>query len=315
MKVSVIVPIYNASAYIERGIGCLLAQTLDELEIIAVDDCSEDNSVEILQRLKSFYPEKLKVITLSQKRGAGGARMAGIAQASADYIGFMDCDDVIDGTMYEKLYKAAIEQQNDITDCGYYDEKNNQKIMPYDERITGVMTDEKRRYMAVAPGYSCTKLFAAGLFGMEGCVMRENVIYEDLDFLVSMILHAQKTGTVREILYTYKYNEQSSSYSRAEQKKFDDMYSVCNELQKIKLSYGQAISDPIQYLQYNCICAAVGMCLTNQENSEFALLENIRKLKRQMIITCAGCEENEFISGYVPEENRQLTQWLLTLNI
>ncbi|MFN7250048.1 MAG: glycosyltransferase [Anaerobacillus sp.] len=116
-KVSIIVPIYNVDAYLDRCFESLLAQTLTEVEIIAVNDGSTDNSLEILEK----YADKdarIKVIN-KENGGVSSARNTGLSLATGTYIGFVDPDDWVDEKMYEVMYNTAINQGSDIVMCSY----------------------------------------------------------------------------------------------------------------------------------------------------------------------------------------------------
>ena len=112
-KVSVIVPVYNVEQYLERSMNCLLNQTLKDIEIICIDDCSTDNSLEILKKYEKL-DSKFKIISLNKNQGAAIARNKGLEIADGEYLGFIDPDDSIDLNFYEELYKKAKEDDFDI---------------------------------------------------------------------------------------------------------------------------------------------------------------------------------------------------------
>ena len=93
IKVSVIVPVYNAQDYLEQCIVSILEQTLQEIEVICVDDSSTDRSLEIL---KKYEKEDSRMRVLTQPNsGAGAARNRGLSQASGEYLSFLDADDFL----------------------------------------------------------------------------------------------------------------------------------------------------------------------------------------------------------------------------
>ena len=118
MKVSVIVPIYNVRKYIEKCLDSLVNQTLDDVEIILVNDGSLENEEELIKP----YLEKYKNIKYFKKENGGqaSARNFGLKRASGEYILFVDSDDYIETTMASKLYKVATEKDLDILICNYY---------------------------------------------------------------------------------------------------------------------------------------------------------------------------------------------------
>ncbi len=105
-KISIIVPVYKTAAYLPRCLDSLLAQTLPELEIIAVNDASPDNAAAILAEYAA-RDARLKVINLPQNGGVAAARNLAMQQAGGEYIGFVDSDDWVAADFYAKLYAAA----------------------------------------------------------------------------------------------------------------------------------------------------------------------------------------------------------------
>ena len=108
MKVSVIVPIYNEGEYLANCLNSLVNQSLSDIEIIAVDDCSTDNSFKILKDYETKYPNKIRVFQNEKNRGVGYSRNVGLKNAKGTYIGFVDSDDYISKNMYEDMYNAAL---------------------------------------------------------------------------------------------------------------------------------------------------------------------------------------------------------------
>lgn len=112
-KVSVIIPVYNAQEYLERCLDSVCGQSLQEIEIICVDDCSSDSSLEILQKYAKNY-KNLIILHLEKNGGESAARNAGLALAKGEYLAFVDNDDELDLNFLEKLYQKAVEKNADI---------------------------------------------------------------------------------------------------------------------------------------------------------------------------------------------------------
>lgn len=115
--VSVIIPVYNVSEYIEKCARSVFDQSLDDLEIIFVNDCSTDNSVEIIEKVISEYaqsPKKSRIVHMSTNCGLAAVRRQGIIHATGDYVIHLDGDDWIDHDYYKSLYTRAIETGADI---------------------------------------------------------------------------------------------------------------------------------------------------------------------------------------------------------
>src|SRR5665647_2462820 len=108
--VSIIVPIYNAEQYLHRCIDSLLSQTLDDIEIILVNDASPDRSIDIMNDYQKKSPGKIVVIDSKVNLRQGGARNLGIKAAKSKYIGFIDSDDWVSDRMFETLYSAMVQE-------------------------------------------------------------------------------------------------------------------------------------------------------------------------------------------------------------
>ena len=114
VKISVIVPIYNAEKYLEQCLDSIVAQTLEDIEIILIDDGSTDSCSEIC---KKYLSDSRVTYYRKENEGLAAARADGIARANGEYIGFVDSDDWIKPYMYEKMYNAAKSNDSDIVFC------------------------------------------------------------------------------------------------------------------------------------------------------------------------------------------------------
>lgn len=112
-KVSVIIPVYNTEDYLRKCLDSVCNQTLSDIEIICINDCSTDSSLEILKEYSS-NDNRIKLINFDENKGAAVARNTGINIAQGEYIGFVDSDDYIDLDFYEKLYNKALISKADI---------------------------------------------------------------------------------------------------------------------------------------------------------------------------------------------------------
>ncbi len=113
-KFSIVIPVYNAEKYLDKCLESLVNQTLEDIEVICVDDCSTDNSKKIINEFIK-KDERIKYFSLPENSGSGIARNIGMEKAQGEYISFVDSDDyVIDNEVYEKIYKHASKNNADI---------------------------------------------------------------------------------------------------------------------------------------------------------------------------------------------------------
>ena len=133
MKISVIIPIYNVSRFIERCAESLMKQTLDEVEYIFVDDATPDNSMMLLRNVLKHYPNRasqIRIVEHEQNKGLPAARNTGLAVATGEYIYHCDSDDFIEHGMLELLYNAAKEKEADFVWCDWFlSYDNNERYM------------------------------------------------------------------------------------------------------------------------------------------------------------------------------------------
>ncbi|WP_028550871.1 glycosyltransferase family 2 protein [Paenibacillus sp. UNC451MF] len=127
IKVSVIVPVYNAEQYIAHCIESLLNQTLEECEFIFVNDGSKDQSGQVIEEY-SKTDSRIKLVHQSNQ-GVSAARNAGLQEATGTYIGFVDADDYVDKDMYEVLYNTAIESDYDVVISNFESEIEGHKVI------------------------------------------------------------------------------------------------------------------------------------------------------------------------------------------
>ena len=133
-KVSIVIPVYNADKYIRRCLDSILAQTLQDFEVILVDDCSQDNTVNVVQQYVS-QDVRVRLICHGENLGPMVARAHGWQSALGDFIVFCDSDDCLPCTALQKLYEAMIESHADIV-CGAY------QVVGYDGTVGKVWSLE-----------------------------------------------------------------------------------------------------------------------------------------------------------------------------
>lgn len=206
VKVSVIVPVYNVEDYLDRCLDSLVRQTLEEIQIIVVNDGSPDRSQDIIDAYVQRYPEK--VIGLTKPNGGlSDARNFGIPYAQGEYIGFVDSDDYLDVTMYEKLYNKAVEADADIVTCGYYgvnEQTDNYRYFQKGNMLQfGVSLRENPKLLYTNAPYAWNKIYRRKLFLDTGIRFPKGKIYEDIATIYPLMLYANRIAKVDEALYYY----------------------------------------------------------------------------------------------------------------
>lgn len=250
--ISVIIPIYNVARFIERCVHSLMKQSLDRIEYIFVNDCTQDNSIEILKRVLECYPARknhVKLIEHKTNKGLAAARLSGLKYATGDYIIHCDSDDWVEFDMYEKMYNLAISDGADIVVCDViheYDnyeciEKLNPKMSPRD-----VINKLNIRY----GWYLWNKLVKRGLifdnniFPIIGINM-----WEDLVVTNRLFYYSEKVSYLDVPLYHYnRHNDTSIVNSQKLLSKREQQYVVVESLKTFFEKEGFDFSEG--YLSY-----------------------------------------------------------------
>ena len=217
-KVSIIVPIYNTEAYLERCVDSLLAQTYPNLEIVLVDDGSTDCSPAICDR---YATQDARVKAVHKPNGGlSSARNAGLDAASGEYIGFVDSDDYVSADMYRLLAERLDTSACDIANAMYVrvDEegKTYPSRVPHDSNEDVSSVSFVRELMLHTGDVSvCTKLFRRELF--FGVRFVEGKLNEDLLFMIEIFSRAKDVAFVGHVGYYYfvRSGSTSSGYGKA----------------------------------------------------------------------------------------------------
>ncbi|WMJ90225.1 glycosyltransferase [Anaerocolumna sp. MB42-C2] len=231
-KISIIIPCYNMERYMERCIKSLLVQTigLDVLELIFVNDASTDGTLDILLSYEKEYTDSIIVINSEENRKQGGARNLGLYYASADYIGFVDADDWVEPTMYEKLYNKAVEYDCDVVTCEY--KRDFGKAIPITMGLTGepdkfevIDSIDKRKefFLEDKRGGVWSKLYKKKIITESGIFFPENLFYEDNYWFPVISFYIERYYVIEEYLYHYFINFNSTTIKRNSIRHMDRM--------------------------------------------------------------------------------------------
>ena len=220
MKLSIIVPVYNMAAdgKLEYCLNSLVAQTIEDYEILAVDDCSTDRSWEILQSYQKRYPEKFRAIHSEINQKQGGAKNIGMETAQGEWIGFIDSDDWITPDFYERLIRKGEMTGADMVGCDYHltDEhsmKIGQVVHNNKPEQTGVLNEEKYRSLILDSGSLVVKVYRREIVIGHPSRFPTGIFYEDNALANSWMLRAHHFEYIEEPLYYYYQHETSTVHT------------------------------------------------------------------------------------------------------
>lgn len=214
--ISIIIPVYNSSKYIQQSLLSVLYQSCKMYELIIVDDGSTDNSIQLIQEFLSKNPEiQAKVLVNSENKGVSKARNRGLILASGTYICFLDADDSYKPD-FVSLMKSQIVKGFDFVYCGYdiIDEDNHttvefasrRKYLDNSEEIIKQYIYSKTHFSIVAAIYKKKFLMDHKILYNENCRLGE-----DIEFLCNLLLKGPKCTSVKQSLYQYIRRPESTT--------------------------------------------------------------------------------------------------------
>lgn len=216
-KVSVIVPVYNVAAYLSKCLDSILNQTLEDIEVICVDDGSTDGSGEILDRY-AIQDQRIKVLH-RENRGYGATMNAGLDAARGEFIGIVESDDCILPDMYETLYAAAVSEELDMVKAEayyWYESLAYQKrihyshLEPYFNRVLEDMDRNIfcRFYMNVWAG-----IYRKDFLDEFGIRFHESpgASYQDNGFWMQTVMYCGRAKWLDQAFYLYRQDNETAS--------------------------------------------------------------------------------------------------------
>lgn len=242
-KVSIIVPVYNARDYIVTCIESLMNQTLDDIEVVFVDDHGTDGGMDVARNRVDAYdgPKTFIFTETPSNSGPGAARNVGIRHAAGEYVAFVDSDDWLEVTFCELLYKAASRKDADIACCDIFLDNvsdSESKVVMNPRIKDGDFTDSKRAgFMTRYVSYFTTYIYRRQFLLDNGLMFPQTRSAEDSCFLTCSILTARKMASVRKPLYHYMIRNASLSL-KPDPLRYQQKLSSFNEMMDYARKHG-----------------------------------------------------------------------------
>ncbi|WP_029901935.1 glycosyltransferase family 2 protein [Prevotella sp. 10(H)] len=218
-EISIIIPIYNKEKSLKKCINSIVSQTFEKWELIAVNDCSPDNSYKILSACEK-KDNRIKVINHSVNRGAINARFTGLENARGKYIVFVDADDWIPENALELLYDKIEKEDADIVIGGMVKVIDSHKIIKTKPRNTAIgenrtesitMPELFDKYyinffgVNLLPSYMCGKIYRKHTLDKSPVKPTSYPMFEDMIFNLMLHPYLTKISFVTETVYYYRY--------------------------------------------------------------------------------------------------------------
>lgn len=216
IKISVVIPVYNAEKYLRECLDSIVNQTIEErVEVILVNDGSVDGSGDIMLEYEKKFPEL--ICNVFQKNGgASAARNHALNIARGEYVVFIDSDDYIGPSYLEVLYKKAVDTKADMVICDY------SRVTEDGEFYKSCVANHIERDIRIPSYISCNKIIRRSLLEDYRIRYKEGVIGEDIPFVLQLEAVCKHVEVISMAEYYYRMNPKSvtSTFSRIKLEKF-----------------------------------------------------------------------------------------------
>ena len=207
-KLSIVIPVYNTELYLKECLDSIINQTLKDIEIIIVNDCSPDNSESIILEYQAKYP-CIKYIKHQQNLRQGGARNTGIQNAIGEWITFIDSDDYIDPNIYKKILEQC-ETENTQFGAFLYQEFPKKDVWSADPQILGLIKINQNNLANFPLGPVC-KIYRRKDIVDHDILFPENIFLEDVYFWWKYVVCLEpKSSFLDEVGYYYRRTDTST---------------------------------------------------------------------------------------------------------
>ncbi|AJA46769.1 putative glycosyltransferase EpsJ [Clostridium pasteurianum DSM 525 = ATCC 6013] len=210
VKISVIVPVYNVEQYLEQCLTSIVNQTMKDIEIIAVNDGSTDNSLNIIKEFAGKYSNL--VLLDKENGGLSSARNFGMEHAKGEFISFVDSDDFIEENMLEDLYNLAKKHEADmvVSKIKLYEGSKVTSIIPKAQYTKNILNREEAisEFLKTnITGHAWNKLYRRELFHIGHIKYPEGLLYEDIPTTLQLIAMGKKIVLTEDSFYYYRQRE------------------------------------------------------------------------------------------------------------
>ncbi len=231
-KVSVIVPVYNVEKYLEKCLTSMVNQTLQDIEIIVVNDGSKDGSQKIIDEFQQKFLSKIKSFS-KENGGLSDARNFGLDNATGEFIGFVDSDDYVSETMFEEMYDLAKKHSAEMVICNLQkvDEHGNvtQKLTQIPNMPEKIDLEKNFSVFSDLSYFACNKIFKKELF--QNKRFKKGIHFEDIQLIPQLLLECTTLAQTQN--YHYQYFERSDSITKTHTEKGLDILKAVEDVEVV----------------------------------------------------------------------------------
>ncbi|MDE7431154.1 MAG: glycosyltransferase [Lachnospiraceae bacterium] len=316
IKVSVVIPVYNALPYLKECMDSVLAQSLEGFEIICINDGSTDDSLTSLRKY-ALADERIKIIT-KDNRGYGHTVNLGIRQAEGEYISIIEPDDYIEKDMLQTLYETAKQYELDVVSADYrwfYDEAGRRvfekHVIYNDRKMYGKVLDPRKDIKVVQGQY----INPAGLFRKK-FLLERNIVhnetagaaFQDRGFCFLSLIQAERLMVLSCAFYNYRHDNPASSISGRNDidKVIMEYRMTLDKLLKMDDAYREYFPEFFRREYESCRYALSRSYNYAQKEALYKISEEFRNYENEGILDAGGMQtemKNElYFVMYSPKE-------------
>lgn len=305
-KVSIIIPVWGVEKYIAKCLESLVNQTLNDIEIIVVNDGTLDDSQKIIDKYVKKYPDKVKSF-IKENGGQGSARNYGIKKATGEYFGFVDSDDFVEYSMYEKMYNKAKTEKLDIVVCGNYNVSEDYSKKEEDAFINNFSSNLENAFFGKMAVWN--KLYKRDIILKNNILFKEKVWYEDFAFTVKTIICAKKIGFINEPLYNYLIRQGSTMNNSNVARNLEILSAFDDVIDYLKLTKQEKFIDMLEFLAVDHIYISTVVRVIRADADTDIKKQVVNNLLNYMNTKFPNFSKNKYINTL--SNNRKIIYFLL----
>ena len=298
-KVSLIIPVYNVENYIEKCLDSVVNQTLKDMEIIIVNDGSQDKSKQKIEK----YLKKYSSIKYLEKENGGlsDARNYGMPHATGEYIAFLDSDDYVEKTMYEEMYNIAKKENADMVECDFVWEYPNKK-----REDIGEIYHSKKEMIEKGHVVAWNKLIKREIIEKTKIIFPVGLRYEDMEFFYKLVPYIDKVSFVKKCFVHYVQRE--NSIANTQNIRTKEIFTILDNVIKYYKENGlyEEYKDELEYIYVKfLLCSSLKrICkISEKKERKKAQIETWNNISTKF----PNWRKNPILKNFYIKSNNKLT--------